>query len=176
MTFAETFANIASMENEASMQKTSEKGGKVYELSFIFVPILAEEAVPSKFSEIKSLIEDLGGQFISEESPKLITLAYTMDTVIANKKNKFNTGYFGWIKFEVEESSVEKLAVKIKLNEDIFRNLLIRTVRENTLAPKKNMVKERGSRKSTDRTVSKEESAPMDTEKVDQKIDELIVA
>jgi len=169
------FANIALMEKEEIISDDTSKRGKVYELSFIFVPLLAEEVVPVKFSELKNIISDSGGQFIVEELPRLINLAYVMEKTISNKNHKFNTGYFGWVKFEIGDEGVENIAKKLKFNDDILRCLLIKTVRENTLAPKKNIVRERGSRKSFDRAAHKEESVPMDKEQVDKEIEKLVV-
>ena len=82
---------------------------KVYELGYLLVPTLGEEEAPSVYGNIKELISNLGGQFIMDDMPKLIPLAYTMDKVIQNVRHKFDSAYFGWVKFEAEPSAVNKI-------------------------------------------------------------------
>jgi len=175
LTFKTLFANIALMENETNQAKMSEKAGKVYELSFIFVPLLGDDAIPAKFGELKGVLADMGVQFITEEMPRLIPLAYTMERTIINKKNQFSTGYFSWIKFETTAPLEKELNDKLKMNEDIIRFLIIKTVAENTMSPKKGVVRERSSRRFFDKTATREADVPMDKEQVDKKIEEMIV-
>jgi len=163
------------MENEKTIEKKAKSEGKVYELSFIFVPLLGDNAIPAKFGELKGILVDMGAHFIAEEMPRMIPLAYTMERTIANKKNKFSTGYFGWIKFETGMPLEKELNDKLKMNEDIVRFLIIKTVAENTMSPKKGVVREKSSRRSYDKTTPREVEVPMDKEQVDKKIEEMIV-
>ena len=87
----------------------------------------------TEFSSLKEVIEKNGASAISEEMPKMRALTYEMRKESAGKYQKFNTAYFGWIKFE--STSEESLAIDaaFKKNPLILRYLLIKTVRENTM-------------------------------------------
>ena len=51
--------------------------------------------------ETKELVSSFGGEIISDEMPKMTGLAYSISKVISNVRSKFNTAYFGWIKFTI---------------------------------------------------------------------------
>ena len=169
-------------EKETALSRIKENEARIYELSFIFSPLLSPEDMVHKFGDLKNLLTVSGAQFITEEIPRLIPLAYTMVATIGNKKYKFNNGYFGWVKFELNQEGVLNLKDSLKTNEDIVRHLLIKTVRENTLAPRKPMNRERFSSKPRYSSAVKSHSdkpedkevTPMDKEAVDKKIEELI--
>ncbi len=146
---------------------------QVYELGFHLSPDIGDENVAKEFGDIKALIEEAGGTFISEEAPHSMPLAYDMEKVIANKKNTYSKAYFGWVKFEL--TSDKLAAIKIKLDEmvTVIRFLLIKTVRENTLAPKKIVQKIEGA--APKRTVREKETAgPVDEAEVDKEIDAML--
>ena len=110
---------------------------RVYEISFIFDNKLDEETALAKSNAIKQSIATLGGSFISEEAPYIRELAYEMTRVVNNVNVRFNVGYFGWIKFELEASKVKELEKGLKLDEEIVRYLVVTTVRENTVFTKR---------------------------------------
>jgi ribosomal protein S6 len=110
---------------------------RVYEISFIFDNKLDEETALAKSNAIKQSIATLGGSFISEEAPYLRELAYEMTRVVNNVNVRFNVGYFGWIKFELDADKVESLEKGIKLDEEVVRYLVVQTVRENTVYTKR---------------------------------------
>ncbi|KKQ35460.1 MAG: hypothetical protein US50_C0014G0007 [Candidatus Nomurabacteria bacterium GW2011_GWB1_37_5] len=157
-----------------------EKEFRVYELSYLFVPLIEEEAVSAKAGDFKNFLSNLGAQFISEEFPRLIQLAYAMDKSIANKKYKFTNAYFGWFKFEIDAESISKIKEYLKHNDDIIRHLLIKTIKENTQAPKKLSPRPEFRKKfktegeSAAGASQTEEKGEVNEAEVDKKIDELI--
>ncbi len=110
---------------------------RVYEVSFIFDNKIDENTALEKANAIKQSIATLGGSFISEEVPYMRELAYEMIRVVNNVNVRFNEGYFGWIKFEMEGSNVKELEKGLKLDEQIVRFLVVKTVRENTVFTKR---------------------------------------
>ncbi len=110
---------------------------RVYEVSFIFDNKLDEQTALEKANAIKQSIATLGGSFISEEVPYMRELAYEMIRVVNNINVRFNEGYFGWIKFEMEPSQVKELEKGLKLDEQVVRYLVVKTVRENTVFTKR---------------------------------------
>jgi ribosomal protein S6 len=110
---------------------------RIYEISFIFDNKLDESAALEKSNAIKQSIATLGGSFISEEAPYMRELAYEMVRVVNNINVRFNVGYFGWIKFELDGSKVKELEKPLKLDEQVVRYLVVKTVRENTVYTKR---------------------------------------
>ena len=110
---------------------------RVYEISFIFDNKLDEGAALDKSNAIKQSIATLGGSFISEEAPYMRELAYEMVRVQNNVNVRFNEGYFGWIKFELDAAKVKEFEKALKLDEQVVRYLVVTTVRENTVYTKR---------------------------------------
>jgi ribosomal protein S6 len=110
---------------------------RVYEISFIFDNKLDESAALEKSNALKQSIATLGGSFISEETPYMRELAYEMIRVVNNVNVRFNEGYFGWIKFELDGAKLPDFEKSIKLDEEVIRYLIVKTVRDNTVYTKR---------------------------------------
>ncbi len=110
---------------------------RVYEISFIFDNKLDEGTALEKANALKQSIATLGGSFISEETPYMRELAYEMIRVVNNVNVRFNEGYFGWIKFEMDAEKVKEFEKAIKLDEEVIRYLVVKTVRDNTVYTKR---------------------------------------
>ncbi|MFA5933794.1 MAG: 30S ribosomal protein S6 [Candidatus Paceibacterota bacterium] len=148
------------------------KDNKVYEISYILVPSIAEEQVAGEEQAVKDLIISLGGVMITGETPRIIDLAYDMEKMVANKKQKFSEGYFGWLKFELTPETLLEFKKAVEANVKIIRSLIIKTVRENTYMPKRQATRTEGARKKFE---PKEEIAgQMDEVAVDKEIDALV--
>jgi len=145
----------------------------IYEIGYNLIPIISEEEVAKEVGKIKEKINSLGGAVISDEYPNQIKLAYEMTKEIDNKNVRFNSAYFGWIKFELEPEAVAEVKKMVDSDLNVLRFIIIKTVRENTIyTPKITKPARRPS--SEDLVSSGVESLPIDEEAVDKKIDELI--
>lgn len=111
------------------------KGNRVYEVSYLLLPSIPEEQVPTHVAEIKKMIEGAGGQFISEEDPKLRHLAYEMIKLVGTRNERYKTAYFGWVKYEAPVESAISLKTQFDAKEEILRHLIVKTVREDTYVP-----------------------------------------
>jgi len=150
---------------------TSERS--IYELGYHIVPTVGESGLPEEVANVKATIERNGGIFIMEEYPVLTQLAYTMVKVKTGKREKHSTAYFGWVKFELETRHTTRLKEDLDQNEHLLRYLLIKTVREDTRAPKRvKTPQETGSRAPVK---TAEKSAPISEEELDRSIAELVV-
>jgi len=148
---------------------------RVYELGYLLVPAISEEDMPVVFGNLKELVSSLGGVAISDEIPKMIPLAYAMVKVVANVRNKFNTAYFGWAKFTMDSDKVSKLKKKLDLDPNFIRFLLLKTVKENTIAAKRFTHGEVVHRRPTKRRNEEIETAvPINKEEIDKEIDALV--
>lgn len=107
---------------------------RIYEIGFHIVSSIPEEKLPAEMAVIKELLEKNGAVFISEELPKLKHLTYKMTKVVGARHLKFDTAYFGWVKFEMDPGKVEVVEKALKLSDTILRFLIIKTVRESTMS------------------------------------------
>lgn len=145
----------------------------VYEVGYIMVPSIPEENLGGEVTTFKDSLTEKGVTFISDEYPKMMELAYEMSRSIANKKQKFSYGYFGWVKFECTTENAKVIKDYLDKNETLVRYLMIKTVRENTMSTKRVYGKTDSSkRRSTPKT---EESLPINEEVIDKEIDALVV-
>src|SRR5574343_407706 len=133
---------------------------RVYEFSYLLVPKLTEEAVLGKVEELKKLFASNGAEFILDENPEYIGLAYTMIHQVNNKNERINSAYFGWFKMSVEADILERVKMTLDRDTDLIRYMLIKTVAENTLAPKKLSQKPTGRKKASSEVVVSENEAP----------------
>ncbi len=155
------------------MEENEPKFG-VYEVGYLVVPTVAEENVGGEVTKLKDILTSHGATFIADEYPKMMELAYEMSRTIANKKVKFTTGYFGWVKFEMSAEGIVSAKPELDKNESIIRYLLIKTVRESTLTPKRAYTKE-GAHKRKVATKSDEPKEEVNEETIDKEIEALVL-
>jgi ribosomal protein S6 len=169
------YANVASMEK---VEKLEEGGGQVYELGYHIVSTVAEENLPKEVETLKAIVLKDGGSLVSEGEPKLINLAYSMTKSVADIKKKFNTAYFGWLKFETESELMPSIKKAVDANPNVLRYLLIKTVRENTLYTPKLNTKVPGKEEApakVKKSVKTDEKKATSVEDIDKSIDELVI-
>lgn len=154
--------------NEEVKIKTS-----VYEVGYLMLPSIAEENLGSEVTLFKDFLSENGAVFISDEYPKMIELAYEMSRSIANKKQKFSYGYFGWVKFECGTDQARIIKEGLDKNEKLIRYLMIKTVRESTMSTKRLYNKQDNLKRKS--SVKSEESLPINEEVIDKEIDALVV-
>jgi ribosomal protein S6 len=148
---------------------------RVYELGYLLAPTISEEDLPVVFGNLKELVSSLEGIHISDEMPKMIPLAYQMVKVIANARHKFNTAYFGWIKFTMDSDKVLELKKKLDLDGNIIRFLILKTVKENTLAAKRFVNGDATRRKIRfEKNENTETAIPINKEEIDKEIDAMV--
>ncbi len=116
--------------------ESTKEGFKVYELGIHILPTLSEADVLVEFSKIKSNIEKLEGEIISESEPRMFKLAYEIPKTIKAQKRWYETAYFGWVKFELDASKLAVFDKFVKELENTLRYIIVKTVRENTLVAK----------------------------------------
>jgi len=161
--------------NNALNQISKEANGKVYELGYLLVPNIKEEDLAAAYGNIKELISSFGGEAIADEMPKMTNLAYSMLKVVSNVRSKFNTAYFGWIKFDMRADKVVELKKALDLDPNIIRFLILKTVRENTIAAKRYVGRD-SYKKPTTKKADGEAALPINEEQIDKEIDALVVA
>jgi len=163
------------VKNEAS--KGEDSNSKVYELGYLLVPTIAEEDVLVQYGNLKELVSSFGGELITDEVPKMIPLAYTIHKVVSNVRNKFNKAYFGWTKFTMEAQKIIEFKKHLDLDPNFVRFLILKTVKENTIAAKRFV---RGDAYRRPPTIKRgrdaEVAIPINKEEIDKEIDALVAA
>lgn len=171
---------------DLSAEALAEAETQIYEVGFHIVSSVSEDTVSGEVEAIKSLIEKSGGVFIADEFPKKISLAYTITKDIEGKRQRFDTAYFGWIKFEMKTDSIIDLKEGMDVNKNILRFLIIKTVKESTLmpksviSPKAEVIKSvkplpAGRQEKPKEVVNEKAKTPVSEEELDKTIEELIV-
>ena len=106
---------------------------QIYEISYLLLPSISAEQISVAVAKLKDIIVSQNGTAISDENPVLIDLAYSMTKVVGTTRHKTDSGYFGWVKFEVGAEGISGIKKALDGNDIILRYLIIKTVRENTL-------------------------------------------
>ena len=146
---------------------------RIYEVGYLIVPTVPEERLGAEVTALKDILDRAKAIVISEEFPKMTNLAYAIRKAVAGKYHRFNTGYFGWIKFEVDAESAPAIDKELEKGENLLRYLLIKTARENTMSPKSFMPK--GDRAlAPKREVKKEDAVPVSEVELEKSIEKLI--
>ncbi len=122
--------------NVESTEDTTEMAPRIYEAGFLVSPTVSEEGVTVCVDDLKKLIMENGGLIISEEAPRMRDLAYTMERSIDAKIQRYKSGYFGWVKFELPQNAIIEIKKGIDADERFIRSLIIKTIREDTYVPK----------------------------------------
>jgi len=147
---------------------------RVYELGYLLVPTIAGEEVAGVAGGFKDLVHSLGGEFIGEDAPKMIDLAYSMLKVTSNVRNNFDTAYFGWVKFYMEPSKVLDMKKKLDFDANVVRFLILKTIKENTMASKRFVGRDSAYRKQAPKTEGAPEATPINKEEIDKEIEAMV--
>jgi len=148
---------------------------RVYEVGYLLVPSIKEEEIPIVYGDLKELVSSFDGKAISDEIPVMINLAYTMQKTVQNVRTKYDTAYFGWMKFYMDADKVVNLKKKLDLNPLVIRFLTMKTVKENTVAAKRFVHKDI-TRKKTPivKSAENEEAVVVNKEEIDKEIDAMV--
>lgn len=107
---------------------------RIYEFGFHIAPSIPEEKLSAEVTALKDVLEANGAVFVSEDFPKKKALSYVMTKVVGAKHLKFDTAYFGWVKFEMNPASIEAVKKTLERKDHILRFIVVKTVRESTLS------------------------------------------
>jgi len=160
-------------DNENNIENNTDS--RIYEVGYLLASTIAEEKVAEHYVALKDLVGSLGGEVIADEMPRMIPLAYTIEKVVQNVRSKYDNAYFGWVKFGMEPEKVLELKKKLDLDSNFVRFLLIKTVRESTVAAKR-FVNRDAIRRKAPVAGENEVVAPINKEEVDKEIDAMVAA
>jgi ribosomal protein S6 len=147
----------------------------VYEVGFHIVPTVPEDGVAAVVEKVRQALGS--AEIISEQFPKKIVLAYTVERANVGKRDKYNDAYFGFIKFALEREAIPAFEISLRGMRDVLRFLLIETVREEiTQAPRRAVF---ASDRLEGETIKKpeaeaEKTGPVSDADIDKSIDALV--
>jgi ribosomal protein S6 len=104
---------------------------QVYELGYLLLPSIAEDALSTAVEKIKASIAKAGGTEIDGEEPVTTELAYAMSKTVGASRYVVNEAYLGWVKFELEPVAVTALKEEVSTMDEVLRALLIKAPRES---------------------------------------------
>jgi len=133
---------------------------QVYELGYLILPSIAEDALSGVVDKIRALVNEAGGKEIDSEAPFKQPLSYSMSKTIGASRYVLTDAYLGWIKFEVEPAKIAVVKTGVEKIAEILRFLLIKARRETTFtfAKAKALVEEEVAEKEDSTSVPVEES------------------
>lgn len=105
---------------------------EVYELGYLILPSIAEEAVSDVARKLKDVIASAGGAELASEEPIHIDLAYTMTKTIGASRYVVDDAYIGWVKFEAAPDKAEEIRDKVSLAGEVLRFILIKVPKETS--------------------------------------------
>ncbi len=163
---------MSEVQNDTSTSK-EDLNSRIYELGYLLIPSIKEEDLSVSYGDIKELVSSFEGEIITDEIPKMTQLAYSMQKTVSNIRNKFSSAYFGWVKFIMDSDKVLKLKVKLDLSSSIIRFLILKTVKENTIASKR-FIRGEYKRPTMRKSSENEIAVPINKEEIDKEIDAMV--
>ena len=106
---------------------------KLYELAFNIIPTINDAEVKEVFDGIKDMVSKIG-KVVASSEPAHIPLAYVMEKSIDTKKQKYNTAYFAWLKFDAAPEVIDQLQKDLDLNKAVLRYMVIKSDKESTIS------------------------------------------
>jgi len=106
-----------------------------YEFAFHVLPTVAEGEVAGVFDTLKAHITKAGGKLTTEEAPGRVDLAYEIIKPIDGKNRKFNSAYFGWVRFTISPDEVTELTEDLYSMPTILRSIMIKLTRIEEAEP-----------------------------------------
>lgn len=152
---------------------------QVYELGYHILPTVVADDLEGEVAKLRNAIEKRGGSFIAEGTPEMTTLAYPIFVNNGGKNSKYETAYFGWIKFEMSASQAVALNDDdFTANKQVLRHILIKTTREETraqLQTEQNIIlREVRTTGTIEKKEVKEERGEVSEEEIKKSIDDMV--
>jgi ribosomal protein S6 len=157
-----------------------ENEARLYEVSFLLIPALAEESADKEAEAIRAELIKEGATILYEGKPKAISLAYPISKSIEHKRTVYESAYFGWFAFEKKAGILDLKAILDK-NGSVIRFLIINTIKEAYTTPKqrREVLRPRAplpeKEVAPEITAVEESTTPVDEVELDKEIEHLLV-
>lgn len=111
-----------------SNNEENKEKGTLYEVGFNILPTIDSENVSGEVDKIKEILKNNKAEIVKEGETKFIKLAYTMFKNSAGSNTKIDRAHFGWIKFNSDSDSINKIKEGIDNLSSVLRFLIVKTV------------------------------------------------
>jgi len=168
------------MEEKTTHEDKEEKTlTTTYELGYHLVPSLGEDDLALRVTELQKAITAEGGSVISEGAPTSTTLSYQMRKMRNGRWDKYDSTFFGWVRFEATAGAMDGLKEALDTDEHLIRYLLIKLnpialAPEPVRAPRPEGGEVVTEPKELEKKEEKEEKAEVSEEELDKQIEQLI--
>lgn len=105
---------------------------QIYELCFLILPSIPEDKIGETMDTLRKIVKKSEGVEIDAEIPFKYPLSYQMSKTIGASRYVVDDAYIGWIKFELEASSVPSIRNEVEKIPEILRFLLTKAERETS--------------------------------------------
>jgi ribosomal protein S6 len=106
----------------------------VYEVGYHLLPTIAEADLAKSVSVLTDALKAEGAEFVGDRFPSKMQLAYPIGKRINEKRNLFDSAYFGWVAFSAPKESVAKVKGFLDGNSSVLRYLIVKTSRDAVAA------------------------------------------
>ncbi|PCI89783.1 hypothetical protein COB18_03225 [Candidatus Kaiserbacteria bacterium] len=152
---------------------------QVYELGYHILPTVVIDDLEGEVAKLRSAVEARGGSFISEATPEMMNLAYPIFVNNGGKKTRYETAYFGWMKFEMNQSqAIDLRDADLSANAQVLRHILVTTTREETRAQmqtaQNNVLREIHTNATLEKKQEAEEGGEISEKEIEKSIEEIV--
>jgi ribosomal protein S6 len=152
-----------------------------YELGYHLVPSLSEDDLALRVGEIMQAVANAGGTIVSEGAPQACTLTYTIARLRGGRWEKYDTSFFGWVRFDAPTTAIAPLKDLLEHADFVVRHLILR-LDAQALAPAPapraprpvEVVEVATEPKQLERKVVEEVKTEVVEEELDKQIEDLI--
>jgi ribosomal protein S6 len=169
------------MENEELIGMEDAPESRLYEVSFLLVPALAEEKAQEEADALRAALIGAGATIAYEGKPQSIALAYPMARSINHKKTVYESAYFGWFAFE-KDGGTDDIKVWLEKNDSVIRSLIINTIKEAYITPVRRREAPRAVRPPSEKeevvtapVAAVDPALPVNEAELDKEIEHLLV-
>ena len=114
------------MANETQKNDShEEKEELIYELGYLIVPTVPEDALAAEAAKVRDAVEKFGA-VSSSSDPAMRALAYEMEKKTEAKTLRYSSAYFGHMIFRARPSDAEPLKKTLEAIPSVLRFLIIR--------------------------------------------------
>ena len=150
-------------------------GMNMYEIGYLVMPLVPEDAALSEHSAIKAGLEKIGAVIGRDEAPRLRPIAYSIPRRISDKKFNFTDAYFGWVRYEVDPSLTAAVRDLLDRRENLLRHLIISIDKKEIAAAEAALAAQANAAAVAPEADASDVQAEAPTEAlIDKQIDEMI--
>jgi len=146
---------------------------KTYEIGYLLSPFVPDEKLDEEISVLRGLIESQKCLIMGEERARIRKLAYTVQK---KGSGKFDTAYFGWIKFVADPAAISGVKEGFDKEANVLRFLILDITKNESIKKKaaKKPPRPAGFRKKAASGAEAAIKTEIKPEEIDKKIEELL--